>query len=128
MAEKEVNQMVFNVSKVVSPLLDVLKVGIENAITGRDLGDLVGMSGAEVRKEVSRLRKLGVPVCASTHGIAGYYLPATQGEAEFFRRKFAKRIAETQAAYEVFKQFANTNEQSKEKPPFADGGKGNTES
>jgi len=102
-------------TQVRSPLLEVLGTGIENATAGRELGDNFGMNGAEVRKEVHKLRRAGVPICAC---YTGYFMPKSDGELEIFRRQFAKRIAETQAAYAIFEKYA-TEAQSRQTPMAA---------
>jgi len=89
-------------SIVQSPLLEILNRGSENAKTGSELEDILGWSKGAARREVARLRKLGVLVCASNQG---YYTPKTLAEAKHYSQRFRKRINETKKAHRAFKQF-----------------------
>ena len=92
---------------VTSPLLPLLGVGVENARTGKELGNILGWRDSEVRSEVNRLRKMGVPICASVYGCKGYYLPANSREAIIYGRQFRARLADAQKACAVFSQFVD---------------------
>ena len=90
---------------VESPLLPLLGVGAENARTARELGGILDWRGEEVRREINRLRKAGVPVCASCFGSRGYYLPSCNAEAKVYGRQFRARLADAEKACAVFAQF-----------------------
>jgi len=111
---------------VTSPLLDLLSIGAENAKTAKELGSILNWNDTEIRHEVNRLRKSGVPICASPHGYKGYYMPSCRSEAAYYGKQFRARLADAQRACAVFSQFLDDGEQEQqnEKPPSANGGKG----
>jgi len=104
--------------KALSPLLDILGVGTENARSSKELGNILGWKEAAVGTEINRLRKLGVPICVSVHGFKGYFLPSCRNESKSYERQFRNRLIDAQAAWEVFSQYMNDvspNEPEKEK-------------
>jgi len=98
-----------------SKLLPLLSTGIDAAKTGKELADLLGWSEPEIRKEINRLRKAGVPVCTSTYGFKGYYLPNSTAQAVAFGKQFRNRLADAQKACDVFDQFFDVEDGDNEK-------------
>ena len=60
------------------PVLDFIPVGPENAITGRQLSRLMGLSGREIRRRIAEARAAGSIIL--TDGAGGYYLPSDNGQ------------------------------------------------
>lgn len=58
-------------------LLEYIPTGQNNPITSRDLERLTGMSGAEIRGEIHRLRLAGHPIGSDTRG---YFIATTAEE------------------------------------------------
>lgn len=59
-------------------LLDLLPHGPENAVTGRQLSRLMGLSGREIRRRIAEARAAGSIIL--TDGAGGYYLPSDNGQ------------------------------------------------
>ena len=55
---------------------DLLPVGAENAITARELSDLLGWSVRQVTATVEAERRIGKPICSSNREPCGYYMTA----------------------------------------------------
>lgn len=60
------------------PVLDFIPVGPENAVTGRQLSRLMGVSGREIRRRIALERAAGTVVL--TDGAGGYYRPTDNGQ------------------------------------------------
>lgn len=97
------------VTKVEAAFLTVLPVGRENALTARDIGNLMmqrlGHAPNErmVRRIASDLRRQGHLIGSSPRTPYGFYRPADMAEAEECRDALAKRLREvrrTVAAYD----------------------------
>ena len=54
--------------------------GEENAVFSRELEYMLDMSGRDIRRVISALRKDGVPICSNYH--KGYYYAEKQSEIE----------------------------------------------
>lgn len=72
---------------------EILPIGKENAIPGRDLMSMLGLKDLrELTQLVERERKDGFPICASTSGEKGYYLAADATELEEYIKSLGRRI------------------------------------
>ena len=61
---------------------EMLTEGKENAITGREICGLLGISGRELMAAVERERRAGAAICASMGENPGYYLAKNRSEME----------------------------------------------
>lgn len=88
-----------------SDIMQLLLEGKENAITAKEICDVLGISDTRtVTIEISRLRLAGAPICANTGSIyPGYYIAANSGELEIYLRSLAKRIKEIVAIYNALR-------------------------
>lgn len=75
-------------------LLDLLPVGRERAITADELRRLTGArSTRAVTIEIEKLRKSGVPICASCDAARpGFYRPENAEELASYLRSLDRRI------------------------------------
>jgi hypothetical protein len=60
------------------PVLDFIPVGPENAITGRQLSRLMGVSGREIRRRIALERAAGAIILSD--GAGGYFQPTDNGQ------------------------------------------------
>lgn len=78
---KPVKKSMMDINKDI--LLNYLKerhTGEENAVFSRELEYMMDMSGRDIRRVISALRKDGVPICSDYH--KGYYYAEKQSEVE----------------------------------------------
>lgn len=92
-------------------IAELLSVGAENAITGKDLAAMAGCNIRDITGAVERERRQGEPICAETNGInAGYYLAADAEELEQYCNRLKHRAIELfktrQALLNALKQIA----------------------
>lgn len=80
-------------------LAEVLPVGRENALTARELAELVGLpSIRKVSKAIEQLRREGVPVCASCNPAKpGYFVADGPAELNLYIKSLRRRIREVSA-------------------------------
>ncbi|MCC8078631.1 MAG: helix-turn-helix domain-containing protein [Oscillospiraceae bacterium] len=82
-----------NQEKDDSILLDYLGIGAKNALTARQLAEMLGVRKRAISLEVERLRRKGFPICASgAAGEAGYFLPADIKELSDYCLSLAARL------------------------------------
>lgn len=78
---KQDRKSTMDINKII--LLRYLKdrhTGEENAVFSRELEYMLDMSGRDIRRIISALRKDGVPICSDYH--KGYYYAEKQSEVE----------------------------------------------
>ena len=81
--------------EIKSPVLDILLTGRQSATIGEDIASLLNWELRDVTREITRLRRKGVPICANSVGeIRGYYLAETQEELDEFCKRFKNRLSE----------------------------------
>lgn len=80
--------------------------GRGNAITAKELGELLHFSERTVRQAVSDLRKRGHPIASAPNPPWGFYLPANRGEAEECSRHLWSRVREIAEVARAFDQAA----------------------
>lgn len=73
-------------------IADLLLQGQENAIPLRQLKAMTGQRGRDLRKQIERERRRGIPVLSDNVG--GYFLPANEGERERFVKSMRHRVGE----------------------------------
>ena len=61
-------------------IAELLTEGKENAITGRELCEVLKINGRELMIAVEQERRAGTPICASTSDPPGYYLARNKHE------------------------------------------------
>ena len=75
---------------------EVLKRGVINAITGRQLAAIFGVNLRAVTRMIRQERLEGIPICAShTEGVWGYYLPRSDEELKGYLNQLDHAIEET---------------------------------
>lgn len=89
--------MTVNITEIAS----VLKTGKDNAISGRVLCDMLGLTPRELTLKVERERKAGAPICANTSGTPGYYIAADKEEMRDFCGRLKHRINELEKTREA---------------------------
>lgn len=93
----------------ISTISDVLKPGIENAVSLEFLCSYYGASDRIVRKFLHYARVNGIPVLSSTK-YGGYYLPKDQHEAQEFIRAQTNRAKACFASLKAAKEYVKTAE------------------
>lgn len=86
------------------PLLTFLEtfcVGRKNRISGAELERTVGISAIELRKQVNRLRREGIPIASDRQG---YYYAETAGEVYGTIRQLRSMIHGLEAAIQGLEQ------------------------
>lgn len=74
----------------------LLHAGRKNALPLRDLCQLAGMDGRQVRLMIQRERLKGAPILSDNQ--SGYYLPGNEGEIREFVRSMRHRAGEIEKA------------------------------
>lgn len=70
-------------------LLELIPIGNENRITSAELSQRLGISGAEVRKQVNQLRTEGTAIASDSRG---YYLAIEPIDLDHTIANFNSRI------------------------------------
>lgn len=73
-------------------IADYLREGQENATPRRRLMALTDLSDRDVRREIERERRDGIPILADN--LTGYYLPSCEEERRRFVRSMRSRALE----------------------------------
>lgn len=73
-------------------IADFLSCGEKNAVPLRYLTQITGLDGRIVRRKIQAERLNGTPICSNN--VAGYYLPADDGERQRCIRSMQHRAAE----------------------------------
>jgi biotin operon repressor len=94
-----------------STITDVLKPGIENAISLEYLCSYYGVSERVVRKFLHHARTNGIPILSSTK-YGGYYLPKDQKEAQEFIRSQTNRAKACFASLKAVKEYVKSIDNS----------------
>ncbi len=72
----------------------MLKTGKENAISGADLCQILGIPIRILARTIEQERRDGAPICASMGSPYGYYLAANQKEMDDYCASLRKRAGE----------------------------------
>jgi len=78
----------------ITEIASILKTGKENAISGRKLCEMLGLTMRELTLRVEKERRAGAPICASTSGAPGYYMAANEAEIQDYCRRLEHRMEE----------------------------------
>jgi biotin operon repressor len=81
-------------------LVELIPVGNESRITSAEISQRLGISGAEVRKQVNTLRCEGNPIASDSHG---YYIATEQTDLDHTIASFNSRIHQMIRAREGLK-------------------------
>ena len=70
---------------------EILSEGKENAVPGRDLCAILGITRRELMAQVERERRAGAPICASMGVNPGYYKAKDQREMWLYCESLYRR-------------------------------------
>ena len=70
---------------------EILLKGKENAITGKEICNTLGIKSRELMAAVERERRAGKAICASTGGNPGYFIAANRDEMEGYCKALYRR-------------------------------------
>jgi len=73
---------------------ELLHEGEPNAITGREICEVLHINMRQLTIAVESERRAGFPICAATGRTPGYYLAATREEMERYGRALHHRAGE----------------------------------
>ena len=76
---------------------EILSEGAENALTSREICEILHLSARELTAAVERERRAGIPICASTGKNPGYFLATHKEEMNAYCNSLRHR------AIEIFK-------------------------
>lgn len=82
-------------------LIELIPVGNEKRITSAEISNRLGISGAEVRKQVNQLRSNGTAIASDSHG---YYLASDPSDLDHTIASFNSRIHQMIKAREGLKK------------------------
>ena len=85
-------------------LIELIPIGNENRITSAEISQRLGISGAEVRKQVNSLRCDGNPIASDSHG---YYIANESSDLDHTIASFNSRIHQMIKAREGLKKAQN---------------------
>ncbi len=83
---------------------EILPEGKSNAITGRELCTLLGLTQRELTMQIQQERQAGAAICASTDGKPGYYLAESKAEMDYYLRSLDHRKKELSRTYRACKK------------------------
>lgn len=75
-------------------IFELLLEGADNARTGREICDLLGLRARDLTAAIERERREGKPICASTGSNPGYFLAANREEMECYCNSLLHRAGE----------------------------------
>ena len=75
-------------------IYELLHEGEANAITGRELCELLNINMRQLTLAIESERRAGQPICAATGKTPGYYLAATREEMERYGMALHHRAGE----------------------------------
>ena len=75
-------------------ICEILHEGEENAITGKEICELLNITMRQMTKAMETERRAGHPICAATGKTPGYFLAATREEMERYGRALHHRAGE----------------------------------
>lgn len=73
---------------------EILSPGAANALTGKEICNLLGITPRELTAAIERERRKGKPICAATGGRPGYFLAENREEMERYCRSLFHRAGE----------------------------------
>lgn len=94
--------------EVSNMILNTLKKGADNATRKEMLVTITGLNERTVRKIIADLRASGIPIISNTNK-GGYYLPATQEEAQEYISSMENRAINTFKSVKATKEWLKKN-------------------
>lgn len=76
---------------------EILLEGADNALTGREICRILGITPRDLTQAIERERRQGAPICASTGKTPGYFLAANQQEMQRYCNSLLHRAGEIHA-------------------------------
>lgn len=73
----------------------------ENAMTATELAALTGVDPRQITREIQRIRRGGVPVCASSGEMPGYWISEDPREVEQYCKTLDRRLKNIRATREA---------------------------
>lgn len=73
---------------------ELLSVGAENARTGKEIAEALGVEPRMVTKQIEKERRAGYPICASVVNKGGYYLAKNSNDLGRYCGSLARRNRE----------------------------------
>lgn len=96
-------------------ITELLNTGRENARTGQELADMLGITYRELTAAIERERRAGAPICAATGRPQGYYIAANEQELRTYCDQLRGRAIEVfktrQALVNVLRALAESKEE-----------------
>lgn len=89
-------------------ILNNLKPGRENSISRDKLVSMTGINDRTIRNTIADLRASGIPIISNTNK-GGYYLPATQEEAQEYISSMENRAINTFKSVKATKEWLKKN-------------------
>ncbi|NLC96182.1 MAG: HTH domain-containing protein [Erysipelotrichaceae bacterium] len=89
-------------------ILNNIKPGRENSISRDKLVSITGINDRTIRDTIADLRAEGVPIISNTNK-GGYYLPATQEEAQEYISSMENRAKNTFVSIKATKEWLKNN-------------------
>lgn len=90
----------------------ILDEGQENAITARELQEVLGFADIRsLRADISKARCQGQLVLSTPKGEGGYYLPKSREEVEEFVYTYSRQAISLLRALRSARQYLNRDEQ-----------------
>lgn len=75
-------------------IYDLLPVGVENAVSRRELSALTGIEDRQLRRQIAKERRAGVLILSSSESNGGYYRAASREELQRYVRSMQSRSKE----------------------------------
>ena len=76
-------------------IADLLMHGADHALPLRQLKEMTGLPGRDLRRQIQRERRAGVPILSDN--VSGYFLPASDLERQRFVQSMRGRAREIEA-------------------------------
>lgn len=83
-------------------LINFLSVGAENAITAKELSNLLNTNVRNITLEINSLRKRGIIICSKANG---YFFPADEVDVVEFCRRTNSRIRDIKSIIKPAEKF-----------------------
>lgn len=81
----------------------VLNVGKQNALTAKEIANLLGIDERAVTRQIRKEREQGYLICSSKDLNGGFFLPENKAEAEEFVRRIERECKSFYSLYITLK-------------------------
>ena len=89
-------------------IIDCLSVGAENAVTGKELANMLNCHERDITMSINALRKSGVLICSNG---SGFFLPKGDEDIKNFIRQMRSRITDMEKALKPAEDYLKEVEQ-----------------